>query len=148
MSGGWTALRHTPGSGVCKPASCCGDAYRRTVAAVDEAAQADLPVSPFILRYGNCVLCPFSDAANVCSRFGGSLAPLYRASLLYVRRSWRPKRHTGHFTCILMFRFQGTRRSEHRICGTSSLQKTETAQDLFFYQVQKRIILGNPRCFD
>jgi len=44
--------------------------YRRTVAAVDESAQADLPVSPFILRYGFCEPCPHFNVACVCIRYG------------------------------------------------------------------------------
>ena len=54
LSGGMTALLLTPGTGICRPAPMSG-AYRQTVAAGDESAHANPPVSPLTLRYGICV---------------------------------------------------------------------------------------------
>ena len=103
MSGDRIALLLTLGMGICRPAAKSGSAYRQTVAVVDEATQADPPVSPFILRYGiRAGKTPVFDKPPVsvspsrsCRALsGGDLLSDMAAAVMAFRRAILPDLHT------------------------------------------------------
>ena len=103
MSGNKIALLLTPGMGICRPAAIGGSAHRQTVAVVDEATQADPPVSPFILRYGIRADKPpvfdkplvFVFPSRSCRALsGGNLLSDMAAAVMAFRRVILPDLHT------------------------------------------------------
>lgn len=87
-----------------------GDAYRQTVAVVDEATQADPPVSPFILRYGIR-----ADKTSVFDKTSVSVSPSRSCRALShgglpsdMAAAVMAFRRLSCLTCILIFSCQGT----------------------------------------